>query len=259
VRSQVLVSLLISGVFWDEVKVFSADDEGSVHLGGDNGTSEDTATDGDETGERALLVCEVTKSVLVCLCNNDSSCLDAAIAVLILDQSALFPLPIKSPSNRIVSRFFAQIGDRRTDVVSLNGGLWCAESQSNVLVPSASSLANSRRLDLRLGVEEDVWLLLVSPLGLDGQFGCHNCVVVVKVAIRGCRGSSIRGCKGGWRVLKFRAFFVGHVMVAARYNANETNTWRPTSHVSLRLPDALFLPTRLDLFVDIGQAQQPRW
>lgn len=58
VRSEVLVSLLVTGVLWDEVKVFSADDEGSVHLRGNDGASQDTATDGDETGERALLVCD---------------------------------------------------------------------------------------------------------------------------------------------------------------------------------------------------------
>lgn len=57
VRRQVLVSLLVTGVFWDEVEVFAADNEGSVHLGGDNGSGQDTATDGDETGEWALLVC----------------------------------------------------------------------------------------------------------------------------------------------------------------------------------------------------------
>ena len=56
VRSQVLVSLLVTGVLGDEVKVFSADDESSVHLGGNNGASQDTATDGNETGEWALLV-----------------------------------------------------------------------------------------------------------------------------------------------------------------------------------------------------------
>jgi len=55
-RSKVLVSLLVTGVLGDEVKVFSADDESSVHLGGDNGASQDTATDGDKTGEWALLV-----------------------------------------------------------------------------------------------------------------------------------------------------------------------------------------------------------
>lgn len=32
------MSLLISGVFWDEVEVFSADNKGSVHLGGNDGT-----------------------------------------------------------------------------------------------------------------------------------------------------------------------------------------------------------------------------
>jgi hypothetical protein len=58
VRSEVLVSLLVSGVFGDEVEVFSADDKGSVHLGGDNGSGQDTSTDGDEAGERALLVCD---------------------------------------------------------------------------------------------------------------------------------------------------------------------------------------------------------
>ena len=57
VRSKVLVSLLVSGVLGDEVKVFSADDECAVHLSGDNSAGQDTATDGDETGERALLVC----------------------------------------------------------------------------------------------------------------------------------------------------------------------------------------------------------
>lgn len=57
-RSEVLVSLLVSGVFGDEVEVFSADDECAVHLGGDDGTGQDTATDGDETSERALLVCD---------------------------------------------------------------------------------------------------------------------------------------------------------------------------------------------------------
>ena len=46
-RCQVLVSFLISRVLGDEMEVFTADDEGSVHFGGDNGTGEDTASDGD--------------------------------------------------------------------------------------------------------------------------------------------------------------------------------------------------------------------
>lgn len=50
------MALLVTGVLGDEVKVLAADDDGTVHLGGNDGTGEDTATDGDETGERALLV-----------------------------------------------------------------------------------------------------------------------------------------------------------------------------------------------------------
>lgn len=53
---EVLVSLLVTVVLGDVVEVFSADDERTVHLGGDNGAGQDTATDGDETGEGALLV-----------------------------------------------------------------------------------------------------------------------------------------------------------------------------------------------------------
>lgn len=49
--------LLVTRVLGDEVEVLAADDQGTVHLGGDDGAGEDTATDGDETGEGALLVC----------------------------------------------------------------------------------------------------------------------------------------------------------------------------------------------------------
>ena len=56
-RSQISVALLISGVLGDEVEVFAADDDRAVHLGGHNGAGQDTATDGDEAGEGALLVC----------------------------------------------------------------------------------------------------------------------------------------------------------------------------------------------------------
>ena len=55
-RGQVLVSLLVSSVLGNELEVLASDDDGSVHLGGDDGSGQDTATDRDETGERALLV-----------------------------------------------------------------------------------------------------------------------------------------------------------------------------------------------------------
>ena len=51
------MALLVTGVLGDEVEVLAADDESSVHLGGNDGAGQDTATDGDETGEGALLVC----------------------------------------------------------------------------------------------------------------------------------------------------------------------------------------------------------
>lgn len=47
VSSEVLVSLLITVVLGDVVEVFSADDERTVHLCGDDGAGQDTATDGD--------------------------------------------------------------------------------------------------------------------------------------------------------------------------------------------------------------------
>ena len=54
---EVLVALLVTGVLWDEVEVLAANDEGTVHLGGNDGTGQDTATDGDKTSKWALLVC----------------------------------------------------------------------------------------------------------------------------------------------------------------------------------------------------------
>jgi len=57
VCGEVLVALLVTGVLWNEVEVLAANDEGTVHLGGNDGTGQDTATNGDKTGEWALLVC----------------------------------------------------------------------------------------------------------------------------------------------------------------------------------------------------------
>lgn len=51
-----LVALLVTVVLGDEVEVLATDDDGALHLGGDDLTSEDAATDGDITGEGALLV-----------------------------------------------------------------------------------------------------------------------------------------------------------------------------------------------------------
>jgi hypothetical protein len=61
--------------------------------------------------------------------------------------------------------------------VTLNRSLWCPEAQSNVLVPSSSTLSDAG-LRLRLGVQEDVRLLLERTLRLNGEFGGHDCGVV---------------------------------------------------------------------------------
>lgn len=53
---KVTVSLLITVVLLDVVKVITTDDNGALHLVGDDNTSQDTSTDGDITSEGALLV-----------------------------------------------------------------------------------------------------------------------------------------------------------------------------------------------------------
>lgn len=57
VGGDILVPLLVTRVLLDEVEVLPADDNRAVHLGGNDGASEDTAADRDEAGEGALLVC----------------------------------------------------------------------------------------------------------------------------------------------------------------------------------------------------------
>ena len=39
------VTFLVSGILWNEVEVFSADNEGSVHLGGHDGAGQDATSD----------------------------------------------------------------------------------------------------------------------------------------------------------------------------------------------------------------------
>jgi hypothetical protein len=135
VGGQVLVSLLISGVFGDEVEVFSADNEGSVHLGRNNSSGQDTTADGNETGEWALLVCKSRTLVLV-------SYIPLAPSSLRMDTRE-FEIPCKAlhetlcPSqscNAIRRPWLYDIS--HTNVVTLDGSLGCAESQPNVLVPS---------------------------------------------------------------------------------------------------------------------------
>lgn len=62
------MALLITVVFGDVVEVFTADNESTVHLGGHNGTGQDTATDGNETSEGALLICRPKKILESAIC-----------------------------------------------------------------------------------------------------------------------------------------------------------------------------------------------
>ena len=169
VGGNVLVALLVTRVLGDEVEVLAADDDGSVHLGGNDGAGQDTATDRDETSEGALLVCKVKMSAMrspnkfspiTCLpshpiIRSTSSSIRLAIFVFVL-----------RPQNSHILNSFA-----RTDVAALNGGLRGSETQTNVLVPSSATLARSGGLGLGLRVLEDVRLLLESTLRLDGQLG----------------------------------------------------------------------------------------
>ena len=55
-RMNVLVTLLITLVLGDVVEVVTTNDNGALHLGGDDETLEDLSTDGNISSEGALLV-----------------------------------------------------------------------------------------------------------------------------------------------------------------------------------------------------------
>jgi len=57
VHSQVLVPLLVTSILGDKVKIFTADDSSTVHLGRNDSSREDTATNRYKASKGALLVC----------------------------------------------------------------------------------------------------------------------------------------------------------------------------------------------------------
>jgi len=139
-RSKVLVSLLIPGVFGDEVEIFSADNERAVHFGGNDGARQNTAADADFAGEGAFFIYKF----------------NAVNGYWIHPRLETLP----------------------TDVGSVDGECWSPESQSYVLVPSSSSRACAPALLGDVGcfvIEEDVRLLLESALALHGEFCGHDC------------------------------------------------------------------------------------
>ena len=56
VSRDVGVSLLVSAILFNIVEVISSDDDGSVHFGADAHSLKNTTSDGDVSGEGALLV-----------------------------------------------------------------------------------------------------------------------------------------------------------------------------------------------------------
>jgi len=184
VCGEVLVALLVTGVLGDEVKVFTADNQGAcillvlvahfflifllrpgvraprigltrtVHLGGHDSSGKDTATDGDHAGEWALLV----------------------------------------------------------DVGTLNGGLGRTEAQTNVLVPSPGAGVLAGSADLV--VEEDVRLSHRISIGRAG--GSRNGRVVPASGKRAPTGHyfAISICR---EYSQYRTTYVSSVaMVAGR-------------------------------------------
>jgi hypothetical protein len=82
--------------------------------------------------------------------------------------------------NPILRFFLRELAHRTgglTDVAALNCSLGRSETETNILEPSSATLSNLLRPRSLSGlvVEENVRLLLVGTLGLDCQFGSHDC------------------------------------------------------------------------------------
>lgn len=61
---EVLVASLVTVVLGNVVKVFTADDESTVHLGGNDLSSKDTAANAHSAGEGALVVYQIGRLVM---------------------------------------------------------------------------------------------------------------------------------------------------------------------------------------------------
>lgn len=84
VSGNVLVSLLVSVVFRDEVEVVSSDDDSSVHFGGHNSTGHDLTSDGDVTDPWALLVDVRTLNGLLRGLESQTDFLDPSLSLGLL-------------------------------------------------------------------------------------------------------------------------------------------------------------------------------
>ena len=91
VNGDVLVSLFVSLVLLDEGEVVSADDDSSLHLGGDDHALQDLSSDGHVSGEGALLV-----DVLAL--NGLGGGAEAKTGVFVVARSALGALRVQENS-----------------------------------------------------------------------------------------------------------------------------------------------------------------
>lgn len=89
VCSNIRVTLLITLVFLNVMEVISAHNDGSVHLGALHTSTKDTATDGNVSGEGALLIDVVTLDSLLGCLETETDRFIPSVSALAWDFSAL--------------------------------------------------------------------------------------------------------------------------------------------------------------------------
>ena len=85
----VLVALLIAIVLWHIVQVVAAHNNGALHLGADDGSSQDASADGDVAGEGALLVDVGSRDGLLGRLEAQANVLEPAGALALGDDALI--------------------------------------------------------------------------------------------------------------------------------------------------------------------------
>lgn len=131
-RSQILMSFLVSGVFRHEMEVFASNDQRSMHLGRDDGAREDPTTDRDLACKWAFFICN----------GNQQNFLEVD------DQS--------------IGAVGYKVG---TDICALDSCLGGFETQTNILIPSPPTLSDSGTLGFLIFlIEKNMRLFLECAL-----------------------------------------------------------------------------------------------
>jgi len=86
---KVLVTLFISVVLWNEVKVFTTENKSSLHLGGDDNTSKNTTTNRNVTSEWALLIDVVTFNGFLWSLETKTDFTEPSLILVLLDLGVL--------------------------------------------------------------------------------------------------------------------------------------------------------------------------